>query len=293
MSGRNVALGIAALLAAMLATAPALADEASEALECSRAAPQFQAAARKNAELLRTLAWSPMGTPERGWEPYAPLTQQELRTRCDATTPAFAQALAALQTEHKLEADGVFGPSTFQVLKGLWQERRPFVMARLRGECPTAPASFVMTNLPKDEDTFGREDRRLRGDALRAYRHMVEAARRDGVLLGDPKALTIFSGYRQPDVDHERCSAEGNCDGKRRAACSAHATGFAVDLNVGHAPGYRIDSTDPVNRLHQTRSDAYRWLVRNAGRFGFVNYVFEPWHWEWVGEPARAALEKE
>jgi LAS superfamily LD-carboxypeptidase LdcB len=29
---------------------------------------------------------------------------------------------------------------------------------------------------------------------------------------------------------------------------------------------------------------AYRWLVANAGRFGFVNYVFEPWHWEWTGE---------
>jgi zinc D-Ala-D-Ala carboxypeptidase len=20
-------------------------------------------------------------------------------------------------------------------------------------------------------------------------------------------------------------------------------------------------------------------------RFGFVNYPFEPWHWEWTGEP--------
>ena len=27
-------------------------------------------------------------------------------------------------------------------------------------------------------------------------------------------------------------------------------------------------------------------LVKNAARFGFVNYVFEPWHWEWVGDPA-------
>jgi LAS superfamily LD-carboxypeptidase LdcB len=34
-----------------------------------------------------------------------------------------------------------------------------------------------------------------------------------------------------------------------------------------------------------TRQPTYRWLVRNAGRFGFVPYVFEPWHWEWVGSP--------
>ena len=32
---------------------------------------------------------------------------------------------------------------------------------------------------------------------------------------------------------------------------------------------------------------AYRWLVRYAARFGFVNYAFEPWHWEWVGRISR------
>jgi LAS superfamily LD-carboxypeptidase LdcB len=33
-----------------------------------------------------------------------------------------------------------------------------------------------------------------------------------------------------------------------------------------------------------TRTATYRWLLANAGRFGFVNYPFEPWHWEWTGE---------
>jgi LAS superfamily LD-carboxypeptidase LdcB len=26
---------------------------------------------------------------------------------------------------------------------------------------------------------------------------------------------------------------------------------------------------------------AYRWLVRNAERFGFCPYFYEPWHWEY------------
>ena len=25
----------------------------------------------------------------------------------------------------------------------------------------------------------------------------------------------------------------------------------------------------------------------NAGQFGFVNYAYEPWHWEWTGEDLR------
>ena len=39
-----------------------------------------------------------------------------------------------------------------------------------------------------------------------------------------------------------------------------------------------------LGRLYMTKTPTYRWLVANAGRFGFVNYPFEPWHWEWTGE---------
>lgn len=256
---------------------------------CGGADSQFAEAASKNADSLTKAEWSPFGSPERGWEIYLPLTQRELNTTCGPGTPEFARRLAELQSAHGLEPDGLFGSDTFQVLKGLWQERRPFILARLRGECPVAPVQYIMTNLPAREDTYGREDRRLRGDALKAYRAMVAQARRDGVMRGDPQLLTIFSGYRQADVDSERCASEGNCDGKRRATCSPHATGYAIDINLGFAPGSRIDSTSQANRLYQSRTDAYRWMVRNAGRYGFVNYVYEPWHWEWVGEPTDVA----
>jgi LAS superfamily LD-carboxypeptidase LdcB len=58
---------------------------------------------------------------------------------------------------------------------------------------------------------------------------------------------------------------------------------------VGAAPGGRPESTDDANRLFQSRTATYRWLVANAGRFGFVPYPFEPWHWEWTGEPIAPA----
>ena len=43
-----------------------------------------------------------------------------------------------------------------------------------------------------------------------------------------------------------------------------------------------VDSTAAASRQHMSRTATYRWLVANAGRFGFVPYVFEPWHWEYV-----------
>ena len=53
------------------------------------------------------------------------------------------------------------------------------------------------------------------------------------------------------------------------------------------APGFDADSSADPNRLHQSRNPAYVWLVWNAKRFGFTNYAFEPWHWEWTGEAPR------
>jgi D-alanyl-D-alanine carboxypeptidase len=119
-------------------------------------------------------------------------------------------------------------------------------------------------------------------------RRMVAAARRDvPEVAADPQELTVFSGYRDPADDAARCTAEQNCQGLVRAECSAHRTGLAVDLILGSAPGFAADSSDDTNRLYQSRTPAYLWLVANARRYGFVNYVFEPWHWEWTGQKAR------
>jgi LAS superfamily LD-carboxypeptidase LdcB len=256
---------------------------------CGDAKKVYVEAARKNAKTLDSMDWTPFGLKEKGWETYAPLTAHEIGTTCGFGTPAFAQALAGFQARFGLEPTGVFDPATFQVLKGVWQERRPFVMARVHDECPEAPPTTMLQPLAKDEEAFDREDRSLRGDALEAYRNMIAAARREVAdARQDAKALAVFSAFRSPEADQERCKEEHNCDGARRAVCSPHRTGTAVDLNLGWAPGRTADSSDPENRLYQTRSALYRWMVTNADKYGFVNYAFEPWHWEWVGDKAKA-----
>jgi LAS superfamily LD-carboxypeptidase LdcB len=57
-----------------------------------------------------------------------------------------------------------------------------------------------------------------------------------------------------------------------------------MDVYLGAAPGFVPESSADANRLFQSRTTLYRWMVRHAARFGFVNYPFEPWHWEWTGE---------
>jgi LAS superfamily LD-carboxypeptidase LdcB len=115
---------------------------------------------------------------------------------------------------------------------------------------------------------------------------MLAAARAEAPgVKSDPRLMTLFSAYRSPEADAARCAVDQNCQGVVRATCSAHRTGLAVDLYLGAAPGRLPDSSDDANRLYISRGVAYRWMVVNAGRFGFAPYPFEPWHWEWTGEP--------
>ena len=246
-------------------------------------APRFITASYLNSRSVMTAAWSVFGRPETGWAIYAPLTAQEIGVDCPADAQGFAAALASWQGEHRLPATGIMDEATLRALDRTWQARRPFVAATAHGACPAPPAA--LTNARIDEG-YGGKAIQLRPGALDAYRRMVAAARAaEPVLAGDRRMLTIFSGYRDPAVDAARCAKEQNCNAVVRAACSAHRTGLAMDLFLGAAAGYPPDSSADPNRLYQTRSNAYLWLVAHARAFGFVNYPFEPWHWEWTGEP--------
>lgn len=244
------------------------------------------AAAATNAHSLTALVWSPLGRYETGWETYEPLIAQEIGTGCPATSPGFAADLAKWQSQHARAASGVLDPATFTIMKQIWQARRPFV-ALSRLACPAPPDESRLA-LARPDESYGGKEIRLLPDALAAYRKMVVAARASLLAADqDHQLLTIFSGYRSPSYDAARCAKEKNCQGLVRATCSAHRTGLAIDLNLGNAPGFAPDSSDDSNRLYLSRSPVYRWLVYNGWRFGFVNYVFEPWHWEWSGGPLR------
>ena len=249
---------------------------------CAR--PQaFADAAIYNAAAQTNLVFDPFGRIEAGWAVYAPRLGRTVGTACPVGSPGFARAVARWQAAHQLDPHGGVDPATFEAIKTEWQDARPFVRLRKAGVCPDPPDEARLALVPPADSWRGAEVR-LQPKAMRALKRMIAAARRaDPRIAADPEAMTAFSGYRSPAYDAARCAAENNCEGLARAACSSHRTGLAVDLALGAAPGFNVDSSADANRLYQVNTPAYRWLVANARRFGFVNYAFEPWHWEWTG----------
>ncbi len=205
------------------------------------------------------------GRPETGWAIYAPLAAQEVGVDCAPDAQGFAEALASWQGEHQLPATGIMDEATLRALDRTWQGRRPFVAASAHGACPAPPT--MLANARTDEG-YGGKQIQLRAGALDAYRRMVAAARAAApVLAADRRMLTIFSGYRDPAADAARCAKEQNCNAVVRATCSAHRTGLAMDLFLGAAPGFPPDSSADPNRLYQSRSNAYLWMVTHAREY--------------------------
>jgi D-alanyl-D-alanine carboxypeptidase len=249
-------------------------------------APDFDDAAASNAASLTALAWAPFHRAEVGWEIYAPRIASEIGSACAPGSPAFARALADWQRGRGLAVTGRVDAATFDAMNTRWELARPFVRLSHAGVCPDPPPAAALASARPDEGYAGKPVQ-LRPEALAAYRRLVAAARAASpVLATEHRLLTIFSGFRDPADDTARCAREGNCGNVSRALCSAHRTGLAVDLYLGSAPGLPPDTADDANRLYQARTPAYAWLIAHAGEYGFVNYPFEPWHWEWVGAVA-------
>ena len=110
---------------------------------------------------------------------------------------------------------------------------------------------------------------------------MRQAAQADGV------ELLLVSGFRsyayQASLIRRKLDAgvalEEILSVNAPPGCSEHHTGCAVDIATPGVP--------PLTEAFE-RSDAFRWLDRNAANHGFsmsyprdnaFGYIYEPWHW--------------
>ena len=130
---------------------------------------------------------------------------------------------------------------------------------------------------------------KMRADAAAAFLSLTKQARSEGV------EIIPISGFRtvayQEILYRKAVIKYGSEDAAvrwvARPGHSEHQTGLAIDVGDGGNPA--CDVEPPFEE-----TPAFRWLQKNATRFGFeLSYPrnhprgvhYEPWHWRFVGTP--------
>lgn len=135
-----------------------------------------------------------------------------------------------------------------------------------------------------DDDYMLRENdlQYFHGDALPFLEDMIDEAEDDGY------NLKIISAYRS--FDHQQ-----DLKGEFTTVYGEGANAFSADQGYSeHQLGTAVDLTVPeVGATNESFADteAYEWLLKNAYKYGFTLsypednsfYIFEPWHWRFVG----------
>jgi D-alanyl-D-alanine carboxypeptidase len=246
-------------------------------------ASDLSAETSRNKLLRNDLDWTFGGKPQHGWYLYTSLISRLLNTKNDVGSVGFAKSLATWQKKMGLGSTGVLDDQTLYGMISIWQG------ARLKDR-EVAPADRLITAPISDfyDPSRAEELRRVDRATYAAYKRMVAAAASDrslnlahgarGELAAGEKFLKIISAFRSREYQDKLRRESPNSGSAGLAVNSPHFTGRALDLYVGGDP---VDTRDS-NRGVQVETRVYKWLVRNAERFGFRPYFYEPWHWEYI-----------
>ena len=122
---------------------------------------------------------------------------------------------------------------------------------------PRYPEQRVLIEFRDEDKTF-----QLHPDAVAAWKKMKSAARAEGIRLYIVSAFRSFK--RQSEIIEEKrlkgVSEEDIFKVNASPGFSEHHTGMAVDINTTGFPPLEEDFEN---------SDAFQWLLLNAGDFGF------------------------
>ncbi len=145
--------------------------------------------------------------------------------------------------------------------------------------------NFVPMKLAEIETKYifpGRKDQYFHGDAVDFLNDMLDAAMEDG------HDLKVLSAYRSFDEQQA-------LKGQYTQVYGSGANAFSADQGYSeHQLGTTVDISDPITAGAYTsfaQTEGYQWLLTNAHKYGFIIsypennsfFVFEPWHWRFVG----------
>ena len=251
--------------------------------ESAPLAGRFAGAATQNSRLRNTLAWGFGGKTQIGWNIYSALISQTIGTESSPDSGDFAAKLSQWQAAKSIDPTGILDKTTLEALVKHWQSQRLG-----RSASPGEDRLFAAPIVDFFDSSRSPDLLKLENQTYAAYKRMLAAAAKDlgmqvqftasGELAPGEKFLRIVSAYRSPEYQAALRRKEPGAGRAQLAVNSPHGTGQALDLFVGGEP---VSTKDP-NRLIQVQTPAYKWLVKNAHKFGFYPYFYEPWHWEYV-----------
>lgn len=246
-------------------------------------ASALKTATAENTALQYSLRWAFGGKSQFGWFIYVPLIQQTVAAPHAVETPEFAGAIAIWQQQFGLVPTGKLDDKTLYKMVEYWQSRR------LNDSTYPAPNQLLTAPVSDFYDpSRAIELRSVERQTYAAYKRLVAAAQQDktlnlratsaGELAPEEKFLKIVSSFRSREYQAMLRKQSPNSGRAGLATNSPHFTGHALDIYVGGEPVITKD----INRAAQVQTPVYKWLVKNAEKFGFYPYYYEPWHWEYV-----------
>lgn len=234
-----------------------------------------KAAIEQNTNFKNNLRWTFGGKTQTGWYLYVPLIQHLIKTESNPESEKFALAIAKYQQNSNLEANGILDEPTLIKMVGFWQSQR-----LNRSDYPTENELLTAPIADFYDSTRSVELLKVKREAYDAYKRMIAAAMADKSLKlkSDSQFLKIISAFRSREYQEKLRQKSPNSTRTTLAQNSPHFTGCALDIYVGGEPV----TTKDENRAIQVETPAYKWLVKNAEKFGFYPYYYEPWHWEYA-----------
>lgn len=154
--------------------------------------------------------------------------------------------------------------------------------------------NYIPERLEKIDNRYileGRKDQYFHARAIDRLEDLLNDARRAG------HDIKVVSAYRSFDE-------QVDLKGQFTQTYGTGANAFSADQGYSeHQLGTTVDLTTPdIGGAFSSfaETEAYEWLLDNAHKYGFILsypeensfYVFEPWHWRFVGEDLARDLER-
>ncbi len=147
-------------------------------------------------------------------------------------------------------------------------------------------ASYKPSEVVLISNLYAYDNRSIDASIYDTFKTMWQAAKDEGA------TLIVISGYRSYEAQEKLFESYLRTDGRvnaerysAKAGHSEHQLGYTLDI-VTH--GYGL-----VPEFDETKE--FAWLINNAHKYGFIlrypkekeyitGYMYEPWHWRYVGE---------